>query len=214
MEFLINIIFFSTLTTVAVCLPYNSFVKGSKVEFESSGNGAGEPVQGIVKVVQLDPHTLAQSGLLRRGLTPRRSLSHSSRLPFPAFLSRSRLGSAHKEPVSPLQILHPKKPSEMELNKKQGLQMWQRAINKGSKMTLPVNLKDTKQTCNAVPFTQVKILIWLLTQLFFLQTLKHVLFLTWLNTFTCIFTHKSDCGSGGALFAQDSIAAVSWTCSS
>ncbi|XP_047435113.1 DAN domain family member 5 [Mugil cephalus] len=154
MAFLINVIFFSSLTSAVVSLPHNAFVKGSKVEFESSGNGPDEPVQGIVKVVQLDPRALVQSGFLRRGLTPRRSLFHSSRLPFPAFLSRGRLGSAHKAPVSPLQILHPKKPSEMELNKKQGLQMWQRAIDKGGKMTLPVNLKDTKQTCNAVPFTQ------------------------------------------------------------
>ncbi|KAI3353301.1 hypothetical protein L3Q82_019839, partial [Scortum barcoo] len=120
--------------------------------------GPDEPARGIVKVVQLDPRALAHSGFFRRGLTPRRAPSPSSRLSFPAFLSHGRPGpaAAPKTPVSPLHHLQPKSPTEMELKKKQGLQMWQRAINKGEKMTvsLPVNLKDTKQTCAAVPFIQ------------------------------------------------------------
>uniref|UniRef100_A0A3P8UBQ7 DAN domain family, member 5 n=1 Tax=Amphiprion percula TaxID=161767 RepID=A0A3P8UBQ7_AMPPE len=152
MSYLIGFIFLSSWTAVAVAFPFNTFAKGPRLEFESSGSGPDEPVRGIVKVVRMDPHALAQSGFLRRGLTPRRA--HSSRLPFPAFLSHGRPGQALKAPVSPLHNLRPKNPPEMELKKKQGLQMWQRAFGKGGKTTLPINLKDTKQTCTAVPFTQ------------------------------------------------------------
>ncbi|XP_062281615.1 DAN domain family member 5 [Scomber scombrus] len=159
MAFLISFIFLSSWTTIAFTFPHNTFDnirRGSKIEFESSGSGPYEPVQGIVKVVQLDPRALSQSGLFRQGLIPRRAPSLRSRLSYPAFLSQGRPGPASKAPVSPLHHLHPKTPTEMELKKRQGLQMWQRAIDKGDKMTmsLPVNLKDTKQMCTAVPFTQ------------------------------------------------------------
>lgn len=163
MAFPISLVFLSSWTVVAFTFPHNTFdniVKGSRVEFESSGSGPDEPVRGIVKVVQLDPRAVAQSGFFRQGLTPRRAPSLSSRLSFPAFLTHGRPGPAvaPKTPVSPLHHLNPKSPTEMELKKRQGLQMWQRAISKGEKMamSLPVNLKDTKQTCTAVPFTQVR----------------------------------------------------------
>ncbi|XP_077462184.1 DAN domain family member 5 [Stigmatopora argus] len=44
----------------------------------------------------------------------------------------------------------------MEHKKRQGLHMWQKAINKGNKaaVSLPANLKDAKQTCAAIPFIQ------------------------------------------------------------
>lgn len=155
---LVSFVFLSSWTAVALTLPHSTYVKGSRMDFESSGSGPEEPVQGVVKVVQLDPRTLTQSGLFRRGLSPRRAPSHSTRLPFPAFLSRGHLGQAgaHKASINPLHNLRPKTPTEVELKKKQGLQMWQNVIGKGSKMSLPVNLKDTKQTCTAVPFTQVR----------------------------------------------------------
>ncbi|XP_041640898.1 DAN domain family member 5 isoform X2 [Cheilinus undulatus] len=129
-------------------------MKGSRVDFESSGSGPDEPVRGIVKVVRLDPRSLAQSGFVRQGLTPRRAPSLGSRMPFPAFLAQGRPGPAPaaKTPVSPLHHLSPK--NGIELKKRQGLQMWQRVINKGEKTYLPVNLKDTKQMCTALPFTQ------------------------------------------------------------
>ncbi|XP_008275813.1 DAN domain family member 5 [Stegastes partitus] len=151
MSYLIGLIFLSSWTAVAVTFPYNTFAKASKVEFESSGSGPDEPVRGIVKVVRMDPRVLAQSRFLRSGLTLRRA--HSSKVPFPAFLSHGRPGPALNAPVSPLHNLRPKNPPEMEL-KKQGLQMWQRALDKGGKIALPINLKDTKQACTAVPFTQ------------------------------------------------------------
>ncbi|TKS68012.1 Cerberus Precursor [Collichthys lucidus] len=161
MSFTLSLVFLSGWTAVAFTFPHNTFdniVKGSRVEFESSGSGPDEHPQGIVKVVQLDPRALAQSGFFRRGLTPRGAPSLSSRLSFPSFLSHGRPGPAlaPKTPVNPLHHLHPKSPAEMELKKRQGLQMWQRATNKGEKTTmpLPVNLKDAKQTCTAVPFTQ------------------------------------------------------------
>lgn len=162
MAFLISLILLSSWTALAFTFPRNTFVntvKGSRVEFESSGSGPDEPFRGIVKVVQLDPHTLAQSGFLRRGLTPRRAPSIGSRLSFPAFLSQGRpgLAPASKASVNPLHHLRPKSSTDTDLKKRQGLQMWQRAINKGDKtMSLPVSLKDTKQTCTAVSFTQVR----------------------------------------------------------
>lgn len=161
MAFSISLILLSTWTAISFTFPHNIFdnvVKGSQVEFESSGGGPDEPVRGIVKVVQLDTRALAHSGFFRRGLTPRRGSSLSPRLPFPAFLSQGRPGPAvaPKTPMSPLHHLSPKSPNDMELKKMQGLQMWQRAMSKGEKMSLPVNLKDTKQTCAAVPFTQVR----------------------------------------------------------
>lgn len=161
MAFLISFVFLSSWTTIAFTFPHNTFdniLQRSRIEFESSGSGPDEPVQGIVKVLQLDSRALSQSGLFRQGLIPRRAPSLRSRLSFPAFLSQGRPGPASNAPVSPLHHLHPKNPTEMELKKRQGLQMWQRAIDKGDKMTmsLPVNLKDTKQMCTAVPFTQVR----------------------------------------------------------
>lgn len=156
MAFLIRIIFFSLWSTVAFTLPYNTFLKGSRFEFESSGSGPDEPVKGIVKVVQLDPRTMAQSAFFRRGQTLRKTFSHSSRLSFPAFLAHGRPGQAPgpKAAINPLHHLNANNPAEGKKN--QGVQMWQRAIDKGGKMPLPINLKDTKQTCAAVPFTQVR----------------------------------------------------------
>lgn len=79
-------------------------------------------------------------------------------MPFPAFLSQGRPGPApaSKVLVSPLHHLQPK--TEMEMKKKQGLQMWQKAVSKGDLMpvSLPASLKDGKQSCSGVPFTQVQ----------------------------------------------------------
>ncbi|KAM8880533.1 DAN domain family member 5 [Spinachia spinachia] len=155
----ITFVFLASWTAVAFPLPRNSFdnvIKGSRLEPESSGSGPDEPIRGIVKVMRLDPRGAAQSGFFRGALSPRRAPSHSSRVSFPAFLSRGRPGPALQAPVSPLRLLHPKSPAEMELKKRQGLQMWQRAVDKGDKMSvsLPSGLRDTKQACTAVPFTQ------------------------------------------------------------
>ncbi|CAG5938022.1 DAN domain family member 5 isoform 1-T2 [Menidia menidia] len=152
MAFVISLILFSSWMAVAVTFPYNTFVKKSRFDFESSGSGPDEPVHGIVKIVQLDSRSLTQSALFRRGLSPGRALSHSSRLPFPAFLSRGR--PTHKAAGSPLHTLRSRSPAETEMKKKQRLQMWQKAIDKGVKTSLPISLKDTKQACTAVPFIQ------------------------------------------------------------
>ncbi|XP_077428048.1 DAN domain family member 5 [Vanacampus margaritifer] len=123
----------------------------SKADFESSGGGPGEPVRGLVRVVQLDPRVLAQSGFFGR-----RGQARSSRPSFPAFLSHGRPGPVPKAPANPLRRLQGERPVEMEHKKRQGLHMWQRAIDKGSKVaaSLPANLKDAKQTCATVPFIQ------------------------------------------------------------
>ncbi|XP_058496169.1 DAN domain family member 5 [Solea solea] len=158
MAFLLCCFLLSSWTAVAFTFPHNTFLKSSRAEFESSGSGPDESFRGIVKVVPLEDHALAQSELFRRGAFPRRSLSLGSRSSFPAFLSHGRpgLAPASKAHVSPLHLLRSKTPSGVELKKKQGLQMWQRAMDKGNKMSMsmPVNLKDTKQSCTAVSFTQ------------------------------------------------------------
>uniref|UniRef100_A0A8C6TEX3 DAN domain family, member 5 n=1 Tax=Neogobius melanostomus TaxID=47308 RepID=A0A8C6TEX3_9GOBI len=136
----------------------DSLRRGYRQELEASGGGPGEPIQGVVKVVQLDHRALAQSGLFRRGLSSRRAPSLSARSALPAFLSLGRPGPAigSKLPMHPLNHLHPKVSSSADTRKRQGQQMWQRVIEKGDKMNvmLPNALKDTKQTCTAVPFTQ------------------------------------------------------------
>ncbi|XP_035992504.1 DAN domain family member 5 [Fundulus heteroclitus] len=156
MAFLLSLILLSTWAASALMLPYNSLPRESSDELESSGGEADRAVQGVVKVVQLDPGNLVHSGFFRRGLAHRGPPFHTSRLPFPAFLSRGRPGpaAAPKDAVSPLRHLRPKRPTETDVRKKQGLLMWQRVMDKGGKVSLPVNLKDTKQTCAAVPFTQ------------------------------------------------------------
>lgn len=153
MAFSITLLLLSSVAAAVFTFPHNTLDN-----LESSGGGPSGPIQGVVKVVQLDPHTLVQSGLFGRGLSPRRVPSLGSRLPFPAFLSRGRPAPApaSRTPASPLQQLLPKSPSDSELKKRQGLLMWQRASNKGEKMSLPVHLKDVKQTCGAVAFTQVR----------------------------------------------------------
>lgn len=167
MAFLNSVVFLSALSAVACPFPHNTIgnvQKWSRVDFESSGSESDEPIRGIVKVVQLDPHRLAQSAPFRRGLGPRRAPFPSSRMPFPAFLARGRPGPAlaPKAAVSPLHHLRPERPAQREMKKKQGLQMWQRAMDKGDRgkmtMSLAISLKDAaKQTCTAVPFSQVSL---------------------------------------------------------
>lgn len=162
MLFPLSFVFMSSLTVPAFALPHSTFdfFRGPKAELESSGGGPDEPVQGVVQVFPLDTRSLASSGSLRRALSARRGPSLSPRLPFPAFLSQGRPAPApalaSKALVSPLHHLQPK--SEMELKKKQGLQMWQKAMNKGQAMpvSLPASLKDSRQSCSGVPFTQVR----------------------------------------------------------
>lgn len=156
---LFPLVFMPSMAALAFTLPHGTFdlLKGPKAELESSGSGPSEPVQGVVRVFPLDPGSLAHSGFLRRGPSSRRGPSLRPRMPFPAFLSQGRPGPApaSKALVSPLHHLRPK--SEMELKKKQGLQMWQKAASKGDLMpvSLPASLKDGKQSCSGVPFTQV-----------------------------------------------------------
>ncbi|XP_049576352.1 DAN domain family member 5 [Syngnathus scovelli] len=150
---MIIVVFFSTWAA-SFPFPRNTLEhtrKVSKIDFESSGAGPSEPVRGLVRVLQLDPRTLTRSRLFgRTGQT------RSARPPFPAFLSHGRPGPALKAAESPLRHLQPERPVETEHKKRQGLHMWQRAVDKGDKMpvSLPANLKDAKQTCAAVHFIQ------------------------------------------------------------
>ncbi|XP_020794140.2 DAN domain family member 5 [Boleophthalmus pectinirostris] len=136
----------------------DSLRRGHRQELEASGGGPDEPIQGVVRVVQLDHRALAQSGLFRRGLSSRRAPSLSSRPALPAFLSQGRPGPAvaPKLPMHPVNHLHPKVSPSVDMRRRQGLQMWQKVIEKGDKqkVVLPSALKDSKQTCTAVPFNQ------------------------------------------------------------
>lgn len=155
MTFFISFVFLSSCAAAAVVLP--QLVDKARLDLESSANGPEEPDQPRVVVVQLDPRSLARSGLFRRGLTQRRALSLNSRPPFPSFLSRGRPGPAPvlRAPVSPPHSLRPGRVLAPELKKK-GLQRWQKVADKEDKVSLPVSLKESKQTCTAVPFTQVR----------------------------------------------------------
>lgn len=149
MTFFSSFVFLSSCAAAVVGLP--QLVEKARTDLESSAIGPEEPIQARVKVVQLDPRSLARSGLFRKGLTQRRALAHNSRPLFPLFLSQGRSGPAPalKAPASPSHNL-----MTTELKKK-GLQMWQKVAEKEEKMSLPVSLKENKQTCTSVPFTLV-----------------------------------------------------------
>lgn len=175
MLFPLALVFMPSMAALAFMLPHSTFdlLKGPKAELESSGSGPSEPVQGVVRVFPLDPRSLAHSGFLRRGPSARRGSSLRPRMPFPAFLSQGRPGpaAASKAQVGPRHHLQPK--GEMELKKKQGFQMWQKAVSKGglTAVSLPASLKDGKQSCSGVPFTQVR------------RSLNHLIFRNFLFLF-------------------------------
>ena len=164
MNALLTFVFLPAMVALAFPFPRHGFRPFGKRthDFESSGNGPDEPTRGIVKVVKLDPHNSAHASVFRRGLVPR--TVPSSRVPFPAFLAMGRPGPAlpDKFALPPLPHLRRESQSGLDRKKKQGLAMWQKAMNKGDhgKMSIPVTLKDAgKQTCNAVPFTHVRHII-------------------------------------------------------
>ncbi|KAM6972446.1 DAN domain family member 5 [Aplochiton taeniatus] len=132
-------------------------LKGVK-DFESSGSGPDEPTRGVVKVVKLGLRHSGPVGHFQRGLAPRGAPSF--RLPFPAFLARGHPAPpVPKAALSPLQPLGQQRSSEVDLKKRRGLEMWQRAMDKKDhgkmSMSLPINLKEAaKHSCSAVPFTQ------------------------------------------------------------
>ncbi|XP_066566475.1 DAN domain family member 5 [Amia ocellicauda] len=127
-------------------------------EASGSGPGSDEPVRGTVKVVQVSPQFLQQSGFFRRG-TPFRVPPHHRGL-LPPFLALGRPGPA----VSNSGALPGPRPQlegkgDTEAMKRQGLDMWRRAMEKsgGAREALPVPISlmdSSKQSCAAVPFTQ------------------------------------------------------------
>ncbi|XP_046871486.1 DAN domain family member 5 [Hypomesus transpacificus] len=160
MNALMTFVFLPAVASLAFPFPRHGFRPFGKRthDFDSSGNGPDDPSRGIVKVVKLDLHHSAHPGVFRRGLVPR--TVPSSRVPFPAFLAMGRPGPAlpAQFAVPPLPHLRRESQSGLDVKKKQGLAMWQKAMNKGDhgkmSMPLPVTLKDAgKQTCTAVPFT-------------------------------------------------------------
>ncbi|XP_036381348.1 DAN domain family member 5 [Megalops cyprinoides] len=137
---------------------FTSIMDGLK-DFESSGNGADEPLRGTVKVVKVNPNFLRQSALFRRGTALRNRPSRRGALP--AFLALGRAGPAPSSkgplPSTPFQLFGSN--VGVEVKRRQGQEMWQRAMDKGNQdkevMALPINPKDTsKQNCAAVPFVQ------------------------------------------------------------
>lgn len=126
-------------------------------DLESSGNGPDEPLRGSVRVVKLSPH------FLRRAAGSHVSSKNSpSRGAFPAFLALGRPGPSVLSHNNPAALLPQVSASSAgaDARRKQGLEMWQKVMHKSerSKETVAqrINPKDmTKQSCAAVPFTQV-----------------------------------------------------------
>ncbi|XP_023647754.1 DAN domain family member 5 [Paramormyrops kingsleyae] len=156
----VHFYFLITLSAVIHGFPQNAiekFINKAK-DLEASGSEADEPFRGIVKVVKISPHFLRPASLfratnIRRGPKPRS--------PLPAFLALGRPGPVPSGKGTLLSAL-PKRHGDIidvESKRRQGLAMWQRAMEKSSQgkegLALPVNLKDiSKQNCAAVPFLQ------------------------------------------------------------
>lgn len=122
-------------------------------DLEFSGNGADEPVRGSVRVVKVSPNFLRHSPRLH-------ALKRGS---FPAFLAMGRPGPSVHVPVrAPAASLPHLRASYTgaEARKRQGLEMWQRVMQKSEQskevLSLPFHPKDAgTQTCASLPFTQV-----------------------------------------------------------
>ncbi len=124
----------------------------------SSGNEPDEPLRGSSE--------LSNSALifLRRAAGSHVSSKNSpSRGAFsPAFLSRGRPGPSVLSHNNPAALLPPVSASGAgaDARRKQGLEMWQKVMHKSERskeaVAQRINPKDmTKQSCAAVPFTQV-----------------------------------------------------------
>lgn len=156
-------IFFILLSVCALVCAFprtalRNFHRHPEKDFESSGNGPDEPIRGSVRVVKLSPHFLRRAAGAFGNHAPSRSTpGHSA---FPAFLARGLSGPSvltHNKPAVALPHLGASNTGDA---KKQGLEMWQRVTQKSDRsreaVALRVNHKDmSKQSCAAVPFTQV-----------------------------------------------------------
>ncbi|KAL4647929.1 hypothetical protein GN956_G8233 [Arapaima gigas] len=143
---LIHLGFFILLCAIIHGFPHNGILK----DFEASGGHADDPVRGTVKVFKLNSRVFQQPGFgLRSGTAPRS--------PFPAFLALGRPGPAQHGEGAPHKRLEADE--GLEVRRRQGLDMWQKAMEKSSQtmevLPLPGNLKDaSRQSCTAVPFMQ------------------------------------------------------------
>ena len=154
----VNYMFLAAYCAIVHSFPHFGFrspLDGAR-DFESSGNGVEEPIQGRVKVVEISPNFRRQSVLFRRGTAI--GNSQSRRGPLPAFLSMGRPGPALSNKATqhsvPFQLFG------ADMTRKLGQSMWQRAMDKNTQdkevLALPINPKDSsKQSCAAVPFAQV-----------------------------------------------------------
>ncbi|KAF4118359.1 DAN domain family member 5 [Onychostoma macrolepis] len=153
-------ILLSVVTLVGAVFPRSAFQRDFHrqvaKDFESSGNGPDEPLRGSVRVVKLSPH------FLRRAAGSHVSSKNSpARGAFPAFLALGRPGPSvlpHNKPAALLPQVSASSASA-EARRKQGLEMWQKVMNKSERskeaVALRINPKDmTKQSCAAMPFTQ------------------------------------------------------------
>lgn len=119
-------------------------------DFESSGNGPDEPIQGNVRVVKVSPH------FLRRAAG-----AFGNPAPFPEFLARGLPAPSALEHNKPAVLLPHLDSTNTGDARKQGVEMWQRVTQKSDRsresVALRINHKDiSKQSCAAVPFTQVR----------------------------------------------------------
>ncbi len=152
----------------------------------SSGNGPDEPLRGSVRVVKLSPH------FLRRAAGSHVSSKNSpSRGAFPAFLSHGRPGPSVLSHNNPAALLPPVSASgAADARRKQGLEMWQKVMHKSERskeaVAQRINPKDmTKQSCAAVPFTQVAFIHSFIVYMYFIF-LKHLISNWFLHMHYCI----------------------------
>lgn len=161
MTFQISFFILLSVATLVGAFPrsafHRDFHRHAAKDFESSGNGPDEPVRGSVRVVKLSPHFLRRSA---GSHVP--SKNSPSRGAFPAFLALGRPGPsalAHNKPAALLPQVSAGS-SSADARRKQGLEMWQKVMHKSERskeaVSLRINPKDmSKQSCAAVPFTQV-----------------------------------------------------------
>jgi len=153
-----------SVVTLAGAFPRSAFQRDfhrhMAKDFESSGNGPDEPIRGSVRVVKLNPHHF-----MRRATSSHVPSKNSpSRGAFPAFLALGRAGPSALTRTKPSGLLSPVSASGTgaDARRKQGLEMWQKVMHKSERskeaVALPIKPKDmSKQSCAAVPFTQVRI---------------------------------------------------------
>ncbi|XP_058862848.1 uncharacterized protein LOC131705007 [Acipenser ruthenus] len=157
-------ILLAAVCAVSLSSPQKGFNTFLDEDAAGSGAGSDRPIQGVVKVVHLNPRFFGQSPFFSR--RPPSSLfglgaPATGGIPTPFLGLGRRAVPARSGPGS---LLKPQPHLEsgvgVVMHRKQGMDMWKKAIQRDSvaKEGLPVTLKEASQTaCRAVSFRQVSL---------------------------------------------------------